>query len=194
MKKLQLMLYLIWKNRDANRMTTPFCWTKITLQVLHCCCGNCFKEIILWQCGMGWQFIWTETEWNRYRGFILTSMGLMSSWLKTFTMLRHWYFEIGLIKCLLWKYIFVDFFQKNSYWVWTMCADDLGGLNMGSVNFIWNLTKNYFTFGLIGLTVSDRYASIVPVGGISMSPTFNPHDSSMRSLTRNDSFSSPLSS
>lgn len=66
-----------------------------------------------------------------------------------------------------------------------MCADDLGGLNMGSVNFIWNLTKNYFTFGLIGLTLSDRYASIVPVGGISMSPTFNPHDdSSMRSLTR----------
>ena len=57
---------------------------------------------------------------------------------------------------------------------------------MGTVNFIWNLTKNYFTFGLIGLTISDRYASIVPVGGISMSPTFNQHDdSSMRSLTRN---------
>ncbi|PHU06964.1 hypothetical protein BC332_23453 [Capsicum chinense] len=55
---------------------------------------------------------------------------------------------------------------------------------MGTVNFHWNLTKNYITFGLIGLTVSDRYASIVPVGGISMSPTFNPHDSSMRSLTR----------
>lgn len=66
---------------------------------------------------------------------------------------------------------------------------------MGTVNFIWNLTKNYFTFGLIGLTISDRYASIVPVGGISMSPTFNPHDdSSMRSLTRNYSFFSLLCS
>ena len=42
---------------------------------------------------------------------------------------------------------------------------------MGTVNFIWNLTKNYFTFGLIGLTISDRYASIVPIGGISISPT-----------------------
>lgn len=63
-------------------------------------------------------------------------------------------------------------------------TDDLRPI-MGTVNFIWNLTKNYFTFGLIGLTVSDRYASIVPVGGISMSPTFNPHDdSSMRALTR----------
>ncbi|XP_055832052.1 uncharacterized protein LOC129900972 isoform X2 [Solanum dulcamara] len=49
---------------------------------------------------------------------------------------------------------------------------------MGTVNFVWNLTKRYFTFGLIGLTVSDCYASIVPVGGISMSPTFNPHDDS----------------
>lgn len=66
---------------------------------------------------------------------------------------------------------------------------------MGTVNFLLNLTKNYFTFGLIGLTVSDRYASIVPVGGISMSPTFNPHDdSSMRSLTRNYCFSSLLHS
>ena len=42
---------------------------------------------------------------------------------------------------------------------------------------------------------SDRYASIVPVGGISMSPTFNPlDDSSMRSLTRNYSFFSLLCS
>lgn len=45
---------------------------------------------------------------------------------------------------------------------------------MGSGNILWNSVKKYFTFGLIGLTVSDRYASIVPVRGASMSPTFNP--------------------
>ncbi|KAI5663525.1 hypothetical protein M9H77_22848 [Catharanthus roseus] len=55
---------------------------------------------------------------------------------------------------------------------------------MGTGNFLWNLSKNYFTFGLIGLTVSDRYFSIVSVQGTSMSPTFNSHvDNSKRPLT-----------
>lgn len=48
---------------------------------------------------------------------------------------------------------------------------------MGTRNVLWNLANKYFTFGLIGLTVSDRYASIVPVRGASMSPTFNPQAS-----------------
>lgn len=46
---------------------------------------------------------------------------------------------------------------------------------MGTGNFLWNLSKRYFTVGLIGLTVSDRYFSIVPIHGSSMSPTFNSH-------------------
>ncbi|KAK9206097.1 hypothetical protein WN943_016369 [Citrus x changshan-huyou] len=55
---------------------------------------------------------------------------------------------------------------------------------MAAHNFLWSLTKNCFTFGLIGLTISDRYASIVPVRGSSMSPTFNPTtDSFMGSLS-----------
>ncbi|EEF34285.1 mitochondrial inner membrane protease subunit 2 [Ricinus communis] len=45
---------------------------------------------------------------------------------------------------------------------------------MASSNFLWSLAKKYFTVGLIGITISDRYASIVPVRGVSMSPTFNP--------------------
>ncbi|KAL8132520.1 uncharacterized protein LOC141712105 [Apium graveolens] len=45
---------------------------------------------------------------------------------------------------------------------------------MISMNFISNVAKTFFTCGLIGLTISDRYISIVPVRGCSMSPTFNP--------------------
>ncbi|KDP24462.1 hypothetical protein JCGZ_25026 [Jatropha curcas] len=45
---------------------------------------------------------------------------------------------------------------------------------MGSQNILWRLAKNCFTVGIIGLTVADRYASIVPVRGNSMSPTLNP--------------------
>ncbi|GAA0154386.1 protease [Lithospermum erythrorhizon] len=45
---------------------------------------------------------------------------------------------------------------------------------MGTRNFLLNLAKKYVTVGLIGLTISDRYVSIVPVRGHSMTPTFNP--------------------
>lgn len=44
---------------------------------------------------------------------------------------------------------------------------------MGAGNFLRNLSKGYVTVGLIGLTVTDRYFSIVPIHGLSMSPTFN---------------------
>ncbi|KAF5770549.1 putative signal peptidase I [Helianthus annuus] len=49
---------------------------------------------------------------------------------------------------------------------------------MRSASFIWNVCKSSFTFGLIGLTVSDRFASVVPVRGLSMAPTFNPPNNS----------------
>lgn len=45
---------------------------------------------------------------------------------------------------------------------------------MVSLNFFSSLSKNFFTYGLIGLTISDRYISVVPIRGCSMSPTFNP--------------------
>ncbi|XP_038721034.1 mitochondrial inner membrane protease subunit 2-like [Tripterygium wilfordii] len=44
---------------------------------------------------------------------------------------------------------------------------------MGTRNFLWDVAKKSFTFGLITFTISD-YASILPVRGASMSPTFNP--------------------
>lgn len=48
---------------------------------------------------------------------------------------------------------------------------------MGTQNLVWSFGKKCFTCGLVALTISDRYASIVPVRGASMSPTFNPHSS-----------------
>ncbi|KAH9675442.1 mitochondrial inner membrane protease subunit 2 [Citrus sinensis] len=66
-----------------------------------------------------------------------------------------------------------------------ICICILGEISiMAAQNFLWSFTKNCFTFGLIGLTISDRYASIVPVQGSSMSPTFNlTTDSFMGSLS-----------
>ena len=57
---------------------------------------------------------------------------------------------------------------------------------MGTRNFLWDFGKKCFTFGLIGLTISDRYASIAHVQGLSMYPTFNPNARTfMGSLTGN---------
>ncbi|XP_057796897.1 uncharacterized protein LOC131012940 [Salvia miltiorrhiza] len=51
-----------------------------------------------------------------------------------------------------------------------------------SQNFLLDAAKKYFTAGIVGLTISDRYASFTAVRGPSMSPTFNPHiNSSTRS-------------
>ncbi|RAL39842.1 hypothetical protein DM860_013043 [Cuscuta australis] len=46
---------------------------------------------------------------------------------------------------------------------------------MGRLKFLWDTTKYIFTGGLFGITVSDRYASLISIKGISMYPTFNPH-------------------
>ena len=45
---------------------------------------------------------------------------------------------------------------------------------MGTPSVLWSIAKKCFTVGLITLTVSDRFASLVSVRGASMSPTFNP--------------------
>ncbi|KAF5750838.1 mitochondrial inner membrane protease subunit 2 isoform X3 [Tripterygium wilfordii] len=49
---------------------------------------------------------------------------------------------------------------------------------MGTRKFLWDVAKKCFTFGLITFTISD-YASIVPVRGPSMIPTFNPGTNSL---------------
>lgn len=57
---------------------------------------------------------------------------------------------------------------------------------MTTTSFLWNVCKSSFTFGLIGLTISDRVASVVHVRGFSMSPTFNPQKSTSLGLFTDD--------
>ncbi|XP_027350428.1 mitochondrial inner membrane protease subunit 2 isoform X2 [Abrus precatorius] len=52
-------------------------------------------------------------------------------------------------------------------------------LNTRPISFLWNCTKKFVTAGLITVTVSDRYATVIPVRGGSMSPTFNPKAGSL---------------
>ncbi|CAD5322472.1 unnamed protein product [Arabidopsis thaliana] len=49
---------------------------------------------------------------------------------------------------------------------------------MGIHNILWQVAKKSFTGSIIGLTISDRCCSVVPVRGDSMSPTFNPQRNS----------------
>lgn len=55
----------------------------------------------------------------------------------------------------------------------------VGNVDMGTPSVLWNTAKKCFTVGVISLTVSDLFASIVPVRGASMSPTFNPRTNSL---------------
>ncbi|KAK7373936.1 hypothetical protein VNO80_07358 [Phaseolus coccineus] len=50
---------------------------------------------------------------------------------------------------------------------------------MGSSSFLWNCTKKFVTAAVITVTVSDRYVTVVPVRGGSMSPTLNPKTGSL---------------
>ncbi|CAO2822778.1 unnamed protein product [Amaranthus hypochondriacus] len=50
---------------------------------------------------------------------------------------------------------------------------------MASTKLLWDITKRCFTFGLISLTISDRYACLTRISGHSMSPTLNPVDSNI---------------
>lgn len=71
------------------------------------------------------------------------------------------------------KYFLIFFFCL--FRVFAVCfTNNARSERMGSGSLLWNLTKKYLTVGVIGLTITDRYASIVPVRGGSMSPTFNP--------------------
>ncbi|GAB2266903.1 hypothetical protein Dimus_001892 [Dionaea muscipula] len=58
--------------------------------------------------------------------------------------------------------------------------------HMTSQNSFWSFTKKCFTFGIIALTISDRYASVMPVRGLSMSPTLNPVNNSFMGLPCDD--------
>ena len=99
---------------------------------------------------------------------------------------RFWSFVLSFF-----YFLFLIFFN-GCWWLVQMAsgyawhAYGWGDLDMGTRNFLWDFGKKCFTFGLIGLTISDRYASIAHVQGLSMYPTFNPNARTfMGSLTGN---------
>ena len=53
---------------------------------------------------------------------------------------------------------------------------------MGTRSGLWNFANKFFTCGIIGVYVSDRFASVAPVRGSSMSPTLNPGTTSLMGL------------
>nr|XP_043634423.1 mitochondrial inner membrane protease subunit 2-like [Erigeron canadensis] len=57
---------------------------------------------------------------------------------------------------------------------------------MRGASFLWKFCKSSFTFGLIGLTISDRFASVVHIRGLSMSPTLNPPNNAPLGLLTDD--------
>ena len=46
--------------------------------------------------------------------------------------------------------------------------------HMGTSSFLWNCTKKFITAGIVTVTVTDHFVTVIPVRGGSMSPTFNP--------------------
>ncbi|KAM1442097.1 hypothetical protein ACFX1X_009963 [Malus domestica] len=57
---------------------------------------------------------------------------------------------------------------------------------MGTRSGLWNFANKFFTSGIIGVYVSDRFASVAPVRGSSMSPTLNHGTTSLMGLPTDD--------
>lgn len=68
--------------------------------------------------------------------------------------------SILLLKC--------DYLLKNS--------------DMGTRSALWSFANKFFTCGVIGVYVSDRFVGVAPVRGSSMSPTLNPGTTSLMGL------------
>ncbi|KAG5037794.1 hypothetical protein AAZX31_07G139500 [Glycine max] len=50
---------------------------------------------------------------------------------------------------------------------------------MGTSSFLWNCTKKFISAGIVTVTVTDLFVTVIPVRGGSMSPTFNPKAGSL---------------
>lgn len=58
-----------------------------------------------------------------------------------------------------------------------------GNQDMGTQKGLWNFANKFFTFGVVGLYITDRFASVAPVRGSSMSPTLNPGTTKLMGLS-----------
>ncbi|KAL6141111.1 hypothetical protein ACLB2K_059402 [Fragaria x ananassa] len=57
---------------------------------------------------------------------------------------------------------------------------------MGTRKVLWSLAGKLFSVGVVGLCVSDCVASVAPVRGSSMSPTFNPQKTTCMGISTDD--------
>ncbi|BFG34973.1 hypothetical protein CerSpe_212470 [Prunus speciosa] len=57
---------------------------------------------------------------------------------------------------------------------------------MGTRSVLWSFANKFFTCGVIGVYVSDRFVGVAPVRGFSMSPTLNPGTTSLMGLPIDD--------
>lgn len=57
---------------------------------------------------------------------------------------------------------------------------------MGTQKGLWSFANKFFTAGVLGLYVTDRFASVAPVRGSSMSPTLNPGTIKLMGLSTDD--------
>lgn len=53
---------------------------------------------------------------------------------------------------------------------------------MGTRNQLWSIAKMSVTGGVIGITISDRYVTVVAIKGHSMHPTMTATDSALRGI------------
>uniref|UniRef100_A0A453J037 Uncharacterized protein n=1 Tax=Aegilops tauschii subsp. strangulata TaxID=200361 RepID=A0A453J037_AEGTS len=56
-------------------------------------------------------------------------------------------------------------------------------LIMGARSQLWSIAKMSVTGGVIGVTISDRYVTVVAIKGHSMHPTMTATDSALRGVT-----------
>lgn len=54
---------------------------------------------------------------------------------------------------------------------------------MGTQKGLWNFANKFFTVGVVGLYITDSFASVAPVRGSSMSPTLNPGTTKLMGLS-----------
>lgn len=66
------------------------------------------------------------------------------------------------------------------------CDYLLKNLDMGTRSALWSFANKFFTCGVIGVYVSDRFVGVAPVRGSSMSPTLNPGTTSLMGLPIDD--------
>uniref|UniRef100_A0A453J0S4 Uncharacterized protein n=3 Tax=Aegilops tauschii subsp. strangulata TaxID=200361 RepID=A0A453J0S4_AEGTS len=74
---------------------------------------------------------------------------------------------------------FLQCFCTSEVQILPVCSDRIV-LIMGARSQLWSIAKMSVTGGVIGVTISDRYVTVVAIKGHSMHPTMTATDSALR--------------